>query len=269
MNNSHSKIQTYVFRAVLSLLILVPAVLMSYKLYVLDYPLKGLMPVVSYQVELAMQLEGYGEDINVRTFLPRSDSRQRIVSELNASGQFVLDQQTDHLNRLALWKSEEVEGQKNIRYTYQIQTKQLRYVLPVGSLIPEKYSKELSEYLQADEGIQVNDPLIKQELDKILPQGELYVADVLSRIHRHLQDKFENRNFSGFTDALTALKLGEASCNGKGRLFVAMARQMNIPSRLVGGFIMESGSKRTSHQWVETSINGFLVPFDTIHDHFA
>ena len=269
MNNSHSKLQAYVFRAVLLLLILVPAVLMSYKLYVLDYPLKGLMPVVSYQVELAMQLEGYGEDINVRTFLPRSDSRQRIVSELNASGQFVLDQQTDHLNRLALWKSEEVEGQKNIRYTYQIQTKQLRYVLPVGSLIPEKYSKELSEYLQADDGIQVNDPLIKQELDKILPQGELYVADVLSRIHRHLQDKFENRNFSGFTDALTALKLGEASCNGKGRLFVAMARQMNIPSRLVGGFIMESGSKRTSHQWVEAYINGFWVPFDTINDHFA
>ena len=53
--------------------------LMGYKLYVLDYPLKGLMPVVSYQVELAMQLEGYGGDINVRTFLPRSDSRQRII----------------------------------------------------------------------------------------------------------------------------------------------------------------------------------------------
>lgn len=269
MDNYQSQSKVIVFRIVLLLLILVPATLMSYKLLVLDYPLKGLMPVVSYQVELAMQLEGYGEDINVRTFLPRSDSRQRILSELNASGQFVLDQQTDQLNRLAVWKAESVEGQKNIRYVYQIQTKQLRYKLPVDSLIPEKYSKDFSEYLKVDEGIQVNDPLVKQELDKILPQGELYISDVLSRIHRHLQDEFQNRNFSGFTDAITALKLGEASCNGKGRLFVAMARQMNIPARLVGGFIMESGSKRTSHQWVEAYINGFWVPFDTINDHFA
>ncbi|MDH5611714.1 MAG: UUP1 family membrane protein [Gammaproteobacteria bacterium] len=242
---------------------------MSYKLYVLDYPLKGLMPVVSYQVELAMQLEGYGEDINVRTFLPRTDSRQRILSELNASGQFVLDQQTDGLNRLAAWKADAVEGQQNIRYVYQIQTKQLRYELPVGSLIPDKYPSKLSSYLQAEDGIQVDDPLIAQELTNILPQGELYIADVLARIHRHLQDKFENRNFSGFTDALTALKLGEASCNGKSRLFVAMARKMNIPARLVGGFIMDTGSKRTSHQWVEAYVNGFWVPFDTINDHFA
>ena len=269
MDNYQSKLQVMVFRIVLLLLLLVPAALMSYKLYVLDYPLKGLMPVVSYQVELGMQLEGYGENINVRTFLPRSDSRQRVLNELNAAGQFVLDQQTDQLNRLAVWKAEAVEGQKSIRYVYQIQTKQLRYELPVESLIPEKYTKDFSAYLKEDKGIQVNDPLIQQELEKIMPQGELYIADVLSRIHRHLQDDFENRNFSGFTDALTALKLGEASCNGKGRLFVAMARKMNIPARLVGGFIMESGSKRTSHQWVEVYINGFWVPFDTINDHFA
>lgn len=269
MNNYHSRARVIVFRVVLLILILVPATLMSYKLYVLDYPLKGLMPVVSYQVELAMQQEGYGEDIKVRTFLPRTDSRQRILSELNASGQFVLNQQTQGLNRLAVWKADAVEGQQNIRYVYQIQTKQLRYELPVGSLIPDQYPSKLSSYLQAEDGIQVDDPLIEQELAKILPQGELYIADVLSRIHRHLQDKFENRNFSGFTDALTALKLGEASCNGKSRLFVAMARKMNIPARLVGGFIMDMGSKRTSHQWVEAYINGFWVPFDTINDHFA
>ena len=144
MDNYQSQSKVIVFRIVLLLLILVPATLMSYKLFVLDYPLKGLMPVVSYQVELAMQLEGYGEDINVRTFLPRSDSRQRVLSEMNASGQFLLDQQTKNLNRLVTWKASAVEGQKNIRYIYQIQTKQLRYELPVGSLIPRKYSSEFS-----------------------------------------------------------------------------------------------------------------------------
>lgn len=264
-----SRLRLFVFRIVLLLLLLIPVGLMGYKLYVLDYPLKGLMPVVSYQVELAMQVEGYGGDINVRTFLPRSDSRQRILREVNASGSFVLEQQTEELNRLVSWKGESIEGLQNISYVYQIQTKQLRYELPRDLLIPKKYSIELEQYLKEETGIQVNDPLIKQELDTIIPQGEHYLADVLSRIHSHLQDQFENRNFSGFTDALTALKLREASCNGKGRLFVAMARRLNIPARLVGGFIMESGSKRTSHQWVEVFVNGFWVPFDTINDHFA
>ncbi len=267
---SHSsRLRPIVFRIVVFLLVLIPLSLMGYKLYGLDYPLKGLMPVVSYQVELAMQLEGYGEDIRVRTFLPRSDSRQRIVKEVNASGRFVMEQQTEELNRLASWKAESVEGMQDIRYVYQIQTKQVRYELPGDLVIPQKYPKELIPYLKDEEGIQVTDPLIQQELDNIIPDGERYLADVLSRIHRHLQDQFENRNFSGFTDALTALKLREASCNGKGRLFVAMARRLNIPARLVGGFIMESGSKRTSHQWVEVYVNGFWVPFDTVNNHFA
>lgn len=264
-----SRLRPIVYKIVLLLLILTPLSLMGYKLYVLDYPLKGLMPVVSYQVELSMQVEGYGKDISVRTFLPRSDSRQRIIKEVNASGEFAMDQQTDELNRQVKWNGEAVDSKQDIRYIYQIQTRQLRYTLPADLLIPEKYPADLSSYLKEEAGIQVNDPLIMEEVKGLLPEGELYMADTLMRIHRHLQDKFENRNFSGFTDALTALKLREASCNGKGRLFVAMARSMNIPARLVGGFIMETGSKRTSHQWVEVYINGFWVPFDTINDHFA
>jgi len=258
-----------VFRLTLSLLILIPISLMGYKLFVLDYPLKGLMPVVSYQVELAMQVEGYGDSITTRSYLPRSDNRQRIIEEVNASGQFVMEQQSQGLNRLISWKADAVEGLQDIRYIFQVQTRQLRYQIPTNMLIPSSYPAELQAYLKEAEGIQVNDPLIRAELQSILPQGELYIADALHRIHRHLQDNFENRNFSGFTDALTALKLREASCNGKGRLFVAMARQLNIPARLVGGLIMESGSKRTSHQWVEVYINGFWVPFDTLNDHFA
>lgn len=264
-----SRLRPVVFKIVLFLLLLVPVSLMGYKLYVLDYPLKGLMPVASYQVELAMQVEGYGKDIKVSTFLPRTDLRQRVIKEVNASSLFVMEHQTEDLNRRVSWKAEAVNGLQNIRYVYQVQTKQLRYELPIDLLIPKKYPAELEQYLKEEDGIQVDDPLIKQELNKILPEDELYLSDSLNRIHRHLQDQFENRNFSGFTDAITALKLREASCNGKGRLFVAMARQLNIPARLVGGFIMEKGSKRTSHQWVEAYVNGFWVPFDTINDHFA
>ena len=50
------------------------------------------------------------------------------------------------------------------------------------------------------------------------------------------------RPFKGTTDALTALRLGEASCNGKSRLFVALARAAGIPARLVGGLVLETGA---------------------------
>jgi hypothetical protein len=103
----------------------------------------------------------------------------------------------------------------------------------------------------------------------MLPAGKPSLMQALTAIHRFLQDRIENRDFAGFTDALPAVKLGEASCNGKSRLFLAFARKLNIPSRLVGGIILQPSNKRTSHQWVEVYIHGHWVPFDTINDHFA
>ena len=77
------------------------------------------------------------------------------------------------------------------------------------------------------------------------------------------------RAFKGTTDALTALRLGEASCNGKSRLFVALARHAGIPARLVCGLIIDRGTQRTSHQWVEAWVAGHWVPFDALNGHFA
>jgi len=261
--------RSIIFKITILMLVLTPVMLMGYKLYVLDYPFKSLMPVVSYQVELSMQLEGHGNDINVSSFIPRSDSRQRVIKEVNASGHFVMEQYTDSLNREIKWKGKSVESLQNIRYIYQVQTKPIKYELPHGMLVPESYQSDLDIFLKEQPGIQVNNPLIQDEISSFISRSDMFVDEILIKIHRHLQDNYQNRNFSGYTDAITALKLKEASCNGKGRLFVAMARSLNIPARLVGGFIMESGSKRTSHQWVEVYVNGFWIPFDTINDHFA
>ncbi len=79
----------------------------------------------------------------------------------------------------------------------------------------------------------------------------------------------EPRPFKGLTDALTAARLGEGSCNGKSRLFVALARRAGIPARLVGGLILDSGRKNTSHQWVEAYVGGYWIPFDPLNGHFA
>ncbi len=268
-NNRINK-RYFAYWALIAVLVVLPLSLMGIKLFVLNYPLKGLIPTQSYQVELAIQVDGHGQAINAGTFLPRSDTRQTILQEQHANGIFVLNQRTEAENRIATWDAANVNGRQDIRYTVLVQSKTVQYVLPVDMPIPEEYPSQLQQYLNAEEGIQVGSPLIKQRVDELMPNpAARTLGESLTIIHRYLQDQFANRNFSGYTDALTALKLGEASCNGKGRLFVAMARHLNIPARLVGGYVMNSGAKRTSHQWVEAYVNGHWVPFDTINDHFA
>ncbi len=266
--DSH-KPRRIVYLLILGLMMLVPLGIMSYKLFILDYTLDALVPAENYQVDISLQVDGHGEDIALSTFLPRSDDRQTILTETNASGDFAIAYRNEGLNRLADWLATGVQGRAQLKYSYTIHAKPIRYHIPADLMIPTDYPPAMAVYLAEQPGVQMNDPLIAAELLRILPEQSPSILEAVTRIHRHLQDDFRNRNFSGFTDALTALKLGEASCNGKGRLFVAMARKLNIPARLVGGLILKEGSKRTSHQWVELYINGYWVPFDTINDHFA
>lgn len=253
----------------LALMVLLPVCLASYKLNVLNYPIAGLIPATSYAVDLTMQVDGHGENINVHTFLPKTDSRQTISDEQNAPGIFASETSEDALNREITWRADNVSGKQGIHYSYTVRAKHVRYAIPENLTIPNSYPATLAAYLRAEEGIQKDAPEIETALHNIVPKPNPTILEAVTRIHRYLQDKLANRNFSGYTDALTALKLGEASCNGKGRLFVAMMRKLNIPARLVGGLIMEQGSKRTTHQWVEVYMNGLWVPFDTINDHFA
>ena len=258
-----------VYIMVLAIMVLLPMSVTAYKLYVLDYPLAGLIPSPSYDVALSMQVDGHGENINIHTYLPKTDSRQSIENENNSSGVFNADLKSDPLNREATWKAENVRGQQGILYAYSVHAHHVRFNIPADLAIPDTYPAALASYLAAEPGIQKDDPQIVAALRRIVPAEKPTILDAVTSIHRYLQDELVNRNFSGYTDALTALKLGEASCNGKSRLFVAMARKLNIPARLVGGLIMQQGSKRTTHQWVEVYISGHWVPFDTINDHFA
>ena len=269
VNTAAGSARSYAYFSLMLALLFSAWGIMFYKLYVLDYPLAGLIPSVSYRVDVNIDTTGHGNDINVSTYLPKTDQRQFIYSEENSSGNFNFAIDNDSLNRKAIWSAENVQGRESIRYSYSVESKHVQYSIPEEMPIPRVYGDELTPYLLAEEGVQVDAPLIADTVAQLFPNGPQNILDAVTTLHRYLQDDFENRNFSGYTDALTALKLGEASCNGKSRLFIALARKINLPSRLVGGIILKQGSKRTSHQWVEVYIAGHWVPFDTLNDHFA
>src|SRR3990172_1998815 len=90
-----------IYLLVLAIMVLLPISVTAYKLYVLDYPLAGLIPAPSYTVEVSMQVDGHGEDINIHTYLPKTDSRQSVDNEQNSSGLFTAELKSDALNREA------------------------------------------------------------------------------------------------------------------------------------------------------------------------
>ena len=241
--------------------------LMGYKVRALGYSLADVLPVRQYDVTYAFDFDGHGGDVRVRTFLPSTDARQVISEERDLSSGLRLSQTVDGANRIATWAGAEVPDRAQIRHAFKVLPRRIVYRLPEGLAVPESYPASAAGWLRPEKEIQVDAPEIAAKLAAIgADRGE--VVERLRLIYDATAG-LAPRPFKGTTDALTALRLGEASCNGKSRLFVALARAAGIPARLVGGLILETGSKRTSHQWVEAWVAGHWVPFCPTNHHFA
>lgn len=228
--------------------------------------LNQLRAITMYDYSIAMSFVGDDRDVDVTTFLPADDERQDIVRENILSGQLQFDDQTDLSGRRAMWSGD--QG-REIRYHALITSKELIYDLDPALQVPQFLPEQYSQYLIEEEDIQVGHPEIRQLWSQIQPDDSRELVPVLQSIYDYTYQGIEGAPFKGTTDALTALRLGRASCNGKGRLFVALARTNGIPARLVGGVIMNEGSKKTSHQWLEVLIEGRWVPFDPTNGYFA
>lgn len=256
-----------VFPVVIAVLLALPAAAIGYKLVALGYSLGDVMPRTERRVTLAMSLDGHGRDVKVRTYLPVSDERQTITAEANQGAAMRFAAEADGSNRLGVWVGGGVGDRTELRYTFSVLAEPIRYQLPDGLEVPRTYPESIAPLLRPEEAIQVDSPEIAATLVRIgADRGD--VRGRLERIHAFTSG-LTQRPFKGTTDALTALRLGEASCNGKSRLFVALARAAGIPSRLVGGLILENGSKKTSHQWVEVYVAGHWVPFCPTNHYFA
>ena len=254
--------------ATLAVLIASALGLMAWKVRTLGYSLADVLPLTQYEVTFALGFDGHGDDVRVRSFLPVSDARQTITEEHDlSSGGLHLTQVMDGANRVATWQGSEVPDGAQIRHTFKVLPHRLAYTLPADLPVPDVYPPSAAPFLRPEKEIQVDAAEIGEALRRIgADKGT--VPDRLRRIFA-LTHGLKGRPFKGTTDALTALRLGESSCNGKSRLFVALARATGIPARLVGGLIMERGTKRTSHQWVEAWVAGHWVPFCPTNGHFA
>lgn len=268
MSTSTHKRLRLLTSVVMVLLLLLPTATFLYKVTVLDYRLANILPQTEYRVSLRMTLDGGDGRVRVVTYTPSDDVRQSIREETQSAPQVLHHTiEAEGLNRRAIWLGAPVPDGIEIRYEFSALLSAVTFTISPDLEVPEGYPQSVREHLQPTEDIQVDAPEIRERLHAIgADRGPL--DERVRTIYADI-DGLGFRTFKGTTDALTALRLGEASCNGKSRLFVALARAAGIPARLVGGLVLESGSKRTSHQWVEAYIAGHWVPFDPTNHHYA
>lgn len=251
-----------------ALLVALPLCLIAYKIVVLGHRVDDVLPKTQYRVSVQMSLDGDLGRVAVSTFTPQSDEHQTISGEEHtADPSFRFTSEQEGLNRVAHWSGTAVPDGATIAFSYGALTSRTEYHISPALAVPESYSTSIAAYLKPTESIQVDHPEIRAALRSVGAD----TGAVLQRLERiqQLSAGLVSRPFKGTTDALTALRLGEASCNGKSRLFAALARATGIPTRLVGGLLLEDGKKRTSHQWVESYVGGHWVPFDPTNGHFA
>ncbi len=259
---------SYTNVVVTALLVAVPLALIGYKVGFLGYRLGDLLPRTEHRVAVKMKLDGDRGRVSARTFLPLSDERQQLTEHEQASDpSFRFVTETEGLNRTARWNGTSVPDAASMSLNYAVLVRAAEYSISDTLAVPDTYPESVARYLRPTEYVQVDDPEVQSQLRELGATSGPLVSRLRSIFD--FTSGLRGRAFKGTTDAVTALRLGEASCNGKSRLFVALARGAGIPSRLVGGLILDDGTKRTTHQWVESYVGGHWVPFDPTNDHFA
>lgn len=155
-----------------------------------------------------------------------------------------------------------------MEYVAFIDTHHMKYIFNEKTILNDYLPENVKIYLKESKNIQTNSGVIRKKLAEITANANT-LYDKIQAIHNFITKDIHYINFSGELDAESCLLLMEGSCNGKSRLYVAMAQNLGLPARLVGGVILNTSPKKLSHQWLEIFINGQWVPFCPTNNYFA
>ena len=243
--------------------------LVLFKIFVWDYSPATVLPETGYRVSLNMEVAGHGSEINIRAMLPSNTRHQDIFDEQTNSGSFNYSLINSGMNRVGKWHQNNVEGHQELMYTFNVISKKINFILPDKFKTPSYKNTVYEKYLGKTDLIQVGDQEILNSLTKLEIDHSTDEIKAINKIYKYISKDIKTTGFSGKTDAITTLRLQEASCNGKSRLFVAMLRTLGIPARLVGGIILKPGDKTITHQWLEVLVGDQWVTMDPTNKHFA
>jgi transglutaminase-like putative cysteine protease len=112
-------------------------------------------------------------------------------------------------------------------------------------------------------------------ITELARQVEAAKTDVIARLHRLTSEIYEGMQFDSYQDdadrdAGTAFEEKHGVCQDYAHIFIAAAREMEIPARYVSGHLYRSdvtGAQPAAHAWAEAYIQDLgWVGFDPAND---
>ncbi|MEO0570607.1 MAG: 7TM domain-containing protein [Bacteroidota bacterium] len=201
----------------------------------------------------------------IKAYLPKNNARQQIKGQKSVMPKSMwFSTNADGGNLRGHWETGEKNTYESISYSFSFRGREQIFGLTENfKAVPNG----MATYLKATENIQVtSEPIANLANDLTIGaiSDRAKVQALFDYVHH-----IPSAPIITLTDALGALARNKASCNGKSRLLVALARNLGYPARIKGGIILRESNKRTSHAWAELFINGDWVPFDALNGHFA
>lgn len=227
------------------------------------------LPESSYYVDIVAEFSGHDGPVTIRMMKPSSDYRQRIFDEQTVTDGLSHSTRRVGENRVAVWEGTQVGGKRQVSYSFGVLTERRAFQIAEDFPIRQEIPDSARGDLVAQEFIQSGDSLVLALSRHLKLESETRLLPAIRKIYDYCTDTLKYLDYSGTTDAVTTIKLREASCGGKSRLFVALCRANGIPARLVGGKILRSGTNKTMHLWAEAWVNGWWVPFCPTNHYFA
>jgi hypothetical protein len=243
---------------------LVSALLVAFKVLVLEVPLVPSDPGGLWHVEIAATLRGRGENASIRFALPTSDHAQVVFDEHSAADRLDFFSRRQDGGRIGGFQGV-VDGTHRVVYGFRVKLGDTRGPPPVRSLADDERRQLLTATAafptKAREVLEVMESLALPSPDDI---------DVRIRaLHAFVLNEVSTSNGAGSSDALITLTQREGSSVGKAKLLVTLARAAGIPTRLVHGLLLDEGATPLPTSFVEAFIDGRFVPISPVGAFFG
>ena len=256
------------YLATIVVLLCLPSLIILWRSIYTDHSTQNLLPEKKYQVQFQFELQDTSnQELFVKAYLPQSNAHQRITNAQSAGSDMSCKTEYSTAGKRAIWRSESQSGKWSFVHQFMYAGKAMRYHLDEDIPSQQWILDTIAPYLAPSALIQSDHADIKRLL-QVLVYEENNLKSTVKAIFDYVY-AIPSVQSSETMDALSAFHQQAASCNGKGRLFVALCRAAGIPARTVGGIILEQTQKKTSHQWTEIYTQGHWVPFDPLNGHFA
>lgn len=215
--------------------------IIGYKIFILSYSISAKLSSPVWRVSLRIQFEGKGKKSSIRVFLPPRILRERIYDEkIEKDGfKFQIREGEMEENLIGLWEREKFQGRKVLKYEFSIKEGEYPAL--------EEDMEDTQEYLNLKENREEREKIKK--IVKQITSGYTDKRKKVNAIFQYLKDKEFQSPYE------------------KVKFFITLLKASGIPSRIVGGIILEEGLKRDINYWAEVFIDNLWYPFCIINNY--